>query len=149
MSDGDHPQPRLPSQQSASTRPALRLVGHGHEPEELTCFLYEFGRPTMVADGENVEPWIFPIHMSSVDRYRVTRELQAAGVAVTEEAIVARALEIKEGWIDNTITSWSSAPGIGCMFAEAPYLFASQRDAFSFAQGIGAYGDKCAIWSFQ
>lgn len=125
-----------------------RMLGYGHKAEDLECFTYEYGYP-MVSDASKLEPWIYPVLMSMSDRNHAIAELKSAGLPVTEPNIVARALLRKEYWIDHLAAAYSATPVTGCMFADAAYLTVGQADAFTFAQGVAAYGHKCDVYSFQ
>jgi len=116
------------------------MTARGHDPDELWCFLYEFGRPTMMADGENLDPWVFPVLM--------TATMGATGDGDTPEEVQA-ALELKESWIDNVAAEYAATDVTGCMFFLVPYLTTTQRDQFTFPQALEAFGDKCSVYSFQ
>ena len=125
------------------------MISYGHDASDLWCFLYEFGHPTMVLDGENLDPWVFPILMSGATRPRVLADLNAMGLPATPENLRDVGLDIKEAWIDEVDAEYSQSGIMGCMLFTAPYLTQSQRDMFDFADAIGAFDDKCDIWSFQ
>jgi len=125
------------------------MLGHGHDAAHLECWTYEFGRPTMVSDAENLEPWIYPMLMSYIEKDMVENRLIRDGIEVTDDNIRKVALEVKEFWIDNVNSEYAASEKMGCMFFEAPYLFDSERDMFSFEEGLQAFGDKCDIVAFQ
>jgi len=117
------------------------MISYGHDPNDLICFLYEYANPTMVGDGENLEPYILPVLMTIVDKYRV--------MPGTHEELVQKALALKELWIDETNRAYPLTDITGCMFFTAPYLTLGQRDYFTFEQAWDAFGDKCDIHAFQ
>jgi len=117
------------------------MTALGHDPAGLWCFLYEYGNPPLVADGENLEPYIFPMLMSGT----VIGLLPGP----TEAERTAQALALKESWIDRLAAEYVHTDFMGCMLFTVPYLHDTQRDHFSFAQAIPAFGDKCDVFSFQ
>ncbi|MCC6750214.1 MAG: hypothetical protein IT371_21280 [Deltaproteobacteria bacterium] len=125
------------------------MAEYGHDVSKLDCFLYEYGRPTIVADGENLEPYVYPMLMSVADRDRVTRELVRDRKPTTSEAVVSAALDLKALWIDWMRDEYKNAKVTGCMFFTVPYLTIGQRDHFSFLEGMKRFGQKCDVISFQ
>ena len=116
------------------------MTARGHDPDELWCFLYEFGNPPMMADGYLLDPWVFPVLMSAT--------CGRTGDGDTPEERQA-ALDLKEGWIDNVAAEYSNTDITGCMLFLVPYLMTGQRDQFTFVEAIEAFGDKCDVFSFQ
>jgi hypothetical protein len=117
-----------------------RMTARGHDPAELWCFLYEYGNPPMIVDGAAVDSWIFPMLMSGT--------MGRTGDGDTPEEVAA-ALALKESWIDNLEAEYSATDFTGCMLFLAPYLTTGQSDQFTFPQALEAFGDKCAVFSFQ
>jgi hypothetical protein len=122
-----------------------RMIALGHPREKLTCFLYEYAKPTMVKDPQNLSPWIFPVLMSSPTITRTRAEL----VRRTPADVAARGLAIAEEWVDIMRRSYASSGVHGCMFFQAGYLTDGQRNPFTYADAAKAFGGKCDIHSFQ
>lgn len=116
------------------------MTARGHAADDLWCFLYEFGHPTMMGNGDELDPWVFPVLMSGTcGRF---------GDGSTPES-VQDSLDLKETWIDNVTVEYANARDIGCMFFTVPYLTVTQSDQFTFVQALEAFGDKCSVYSFQ
>jgi len=129
------------------------MTNRGHEPKDLVCFLYEFGNPPMMFDGENLEPYIFPILMSIAAEELVDAKLRAEGKdpsKTPDEVKEAMALEYKESWVDNIAAEYTNTDYTGCMFFRAGYLAEySSKDKFTFIQALDAFANKCDVYSFQ
>lgn len=126
-----------------------RMLALGHDSDKLTCFLYEYAKPTMVNDPENLAPYVFPVLMSVPTDERVMDELAREGAPRDSETRAQRGIEIQRRWIDLVKAKYPADRPMGCMFFVAPYLQIGERTSFDYPQGVRGFGNACDIYSFQ
>lgn len=125
------------------------MIAHGHDGAELRCFLYEYSKPTMIRDPEHLDPWIYPVVMSSPTQERIGNQLEKEGVNPTMDTLRERGLDVFEEWMNRVRTKYPKDRPMGCMFFSAPYLGIGERNPFTYAQGVQRVGELCDIYSFQ
>lgn len=125
------------------------MIGYGHDPAGLECFLYEYAKPTMVLDPEHLAPYVHAVLMSGVSVRWAQSETAKKGLRGSTENWSKVGLEGQREWIDRTRRAYGEDKPFGCMFYSAPYLRDTQRNPFTFADASAHFADVCDIYSFQ